>query len=397
MEFTVMNQSLLYKLKSFFKYYRKQFTIGGAILLILASVMFVFCEDIITADDYPIPFADEGGVGGLRKVANKMVETICEPPSTDDIDMEVTPDSVKLGSTTISGLSGVISNINDVSRTVAVSVATLLWCITLGLSYINGSAYKEILIKRFIILVITLACITLAFDICTYLCNAGSDFAQKVAEVVSPSSYTVPQIYKSTDGIEYQNELKDIAAPINQSYNDVPEDDMFGLSRWFAKITHRMEFNFKKFPKWANYTVGDPLMCIVLLSIPYLVHWICIMLVSVFCLARGVEILVLSAFAPIPFSLMSDSGFGNGAGSRFLKNIGALAIQGAIMVAVMAICSQAMGSMVDNVFNGASSSGAELIFEKFADIWKTLVGVPILEVLLLARSGSISQKVLGLS
>ena len=160
----------------------------------------------------------------------------------------------------------------------------------------------------------------------------------------------------------------------------------FGVKKFLAPLSFEMKYN-----------LGDPLLVILSLFLPWIIKPILSALVSVAVLARGIEIVILCCFAPIPFALVGDGHFGSGAGARFLKNMGAIALQGAVMLAIMYICRAMMVTTVASVDTSAAANlGAEGI-DSYIEIVFSVLAIQVINVLLLYRSQSLAQKLFGLA
>ncbi len=97
------------------------------------------------------------------------------------------------------------------------------------------------------------------------------------------------------------------------------------------------------------------------LMIPSIAMYTVSLITNVVCWSRAFEILILSTFAPLAFADATDIDhqFGRGGGARFIKNVMALSISGAIIIFVMALSSNiSINILADamGVVEGASYS-----------------------------------------
>ncbi len=126
---------------------------------------------------------------------------------------------------------------------------------------------------------------------------------------------------------------------------------------------------------------------ILALLMPYFFLKIASALCTLFTLSRSIELVALCVLSPIPAAIILNDPFGSGAFSRFIRNLSALALQGAVMLLIAFICQ----SMFNGILAGTTSYD-----ELTVNSWK-LVGIGLAEVGLLAKSLGIAQKAVGLS
>ena len=386
MTFTVRNQPYTEKLRCFLRYNKGRIILTGLLLMLLVSgITFTCC---MGADAF-----------GLRRKANSMANPVFEPFDTQSL--EVSFDNAN--DITIGGVSypigSVVTPVYGVTRSFGLSLTMLLWCISLGTAFLNGSAYKEILIKRFLVLFLTIVCVANASPISQTICNIGSELVGKVGTYTAadtPVSFTI----FSDDPTEFDQRV----AQYEQEIENALQAELAMLPAGFHpldKLWLNIKFGVKKFLAPLSfemkYNLGDPLLVILSLFLPWIIKPILSALVSVAVLARGIEIVILCCFAPIPFALVGDGHFGSGAGARFLKNMGAIALQGAVMLAIMYICRAMMVTTVASVDTSAAANlGAEGI-DSYIEIVFSVLAIQVINVLLLFRSQSIAQKLFGLA
>ena len=386
MRFTVRTQPQKEKLLYFLRFHKNRIVLTGLFL------MFLFCGISITCCMGPDAF-------GLRQKANSMANTVFEP--FDTTELAVSFDNAN--DITIGGVSypigTVVTPLYGVIRSFGLSLTMLLWCISLGTAFLNGSAYKEILIKRFLVLFLTIVCVANASPIAETICNIGSELVGKVGTYTAaetPASLTIfsedtTDFDQSVAG--YEQEIEDLLQaelsmlpagfhPLDKLWINIK----YGVKKFLAPLSFEMKYN-----------LGDPLLVILALFLPWVIKPILSALVTVAVLARGIEIVLLCCFAPIPFALVGDGHFGSGAGARFLKNMGAIALQGAVMLAIMYICRAMMTTAIAAVdTSSVSEMGAEGI-DSYIEIVFSVLAIQVINVLLLFRSQSIAQKLFGLA
>ena len=405
MLFTVKSMPFKEKLKCFLRYYKNALIIAGILLAILAAagIALTYAEP----EEEPA-----GGLGpkkeaAFRDIANNQWKSLFDMPEANDLTVEFnsTSNELMMGGTAFN--VGGLFSVSNTIKSFACALAALLWCISLGTAFINQSAYAEILIKRFIVLVITIACITISFDLCTYICNVGVALVNRLNESVSHEVLTKPDdILSYLTEAEYQQTVKETEEDykkMDEEYIIYDSDSLLEKTKtvfsfFLDKILSIIPHLSAKMSVWFSYHFGEPISVMVTLLLPWLVHWLAYVLILVSIYARGIEIVLMSLFAPIPFALVSDNQLGNGVGARFLKNMGALALQGAVMLVIMTVCTYfiaTLGKDFIDVVNGSADMGKELADHAGGVL--QIVAISVVEAMLLLRSNSIAQKILGLS
>lgn len=194
-----------------------------------------------------------------------------------------------------------------------------------------------------------------------------------------------------TDESAQIDALWDQLNDVGNSFIEIAEkesDEDDGLTtKILAFISNILTALPKRIGRSLSVKVGIPVKYLIVLLLPYIGVLISKAVCSVFVYTRAVEIAVLCALSPIPFALLSNEPFGNGAGARFIKNVAAVSIQGAVMMMIFVVCnSMVTGLAAGGVTVEALSSGT-----------MSVLAVYFAEVGLLLKSLSIFQKVLGLA
>lgn len=257
-----------------------------------------------------------------------------------------------------------------------------MWLISMMTAFINQQAYEEIVIKKLIVLAVGITLICKSNVICQSICNFGSALVTQISSGVTESA---------TDTSAQVDALWDQLNDVGNSFAEVAEKEADEDSSWIGKIIAYISNIFTALPKRIGRSlsvkVGIPCKYLIVLLLPYIGVLISKAVCSVFVYTRAVEIAVLCALSPIPFALLSNEPFGNGTGARFIKNIAAVSIQGAVMMMIFVVCNAMIcGLAAGGVTVEALSSGT-----------MSVLAVYFAEVGLLLKSLSISQKVLGLS
>lgn len=113
------------------------------------------------------------------------------------------------------------------------------------------------------------------------------------------------------------------------------------------------------------------------LLVPYIIAYLCELIVKVFCYARLLELYVRTALAPIALSDFMAEG-SHGTGMRFLKNYLAVCLQGVCIVAAVTFCSNISGDIIAHnsnvLFMSLINLSCVAIVAKSQSIVKELVG-----------------------
>ena len=124
------------------------------------------------------------------------------------------------------------------------------------------------------------------------------------------------------------------------------------------------------------------------LLLPSLSMWAVSIVTNVICWSRAFEIIILSTFSPVAFADATGiDHFGQGGGSRFIKNILALSISGAIIIFIMHLSSGVSLSILKNTLNGS--------FDEFVTGVKDLLVVSFAQVGLVLKAQSMAKTVCG--
>lgn len=444
-KFRTRSQPFLKRLKLFLRCNMKhRLRVMLILLVVIASIACIhtYCADSpfegLSSDDRQARAeAVEEEATGMRGLDNKLYDSIVYSGSDVDdaqglVRVQINPDSCSIGTYELDMVGGYSSGlIHDVGASVAsiaVSIAAIMWCISLGTAIINNSVYKEIVFKKTLIAIITVICIMKSITFVSGICDAGCYLVDEMAgNYATDTDINVPFLDNSR-GMQYENcELRydgsyaDVNLDENNSYPDVSDlayyyykydtygdqfeamaDDYNSKLTFIGRLPVRINNWIKQIPPsiaaTLNFYAINPVLVFVLIIIPWLIHGACRLLLFIITFARGIEIVVISLFAPLPFALISGGRLGEGAGARYLKNIAALALQGAVMLGVVIICSATIQDVSSGINFMSVSPGheAQYLLENYGELWK-IIAVQVAEVMLLFKANGIAQKVLGLA
>lgn len=325
-------------------YYRKPIVIAMILTVLLISV-FAFCGSWQDAT-------------GFTKTTINKVDEVFSMDSVADVAQNV---SVTFGDDVLtvgkySATLGVLTSVTDIMT----GIAFCFCLITFFVSFANLRDFEMTGQKLFVKIGLWIVCIALVFkapDICYAIANVGTGLALKISALAT----------ESTISADTQAQIDAVKQLIYDQC--VPEDDgiLAGFQEFFASLGVYIE-----------------------LIIPAFAMWIVKMITNVVCFSRAIEITLLSLMSPFAFADSSElDHFGHGSGSRFFKNVAALALSGSIIIIVMLICNQlSIGVISDAVSGGDVSSmvagTSSVVFIGFAQgamilksqsIAKTIVGI----------------------
>lgn len=304
-----------------------------------------------------------------------------------------------VNSTTSDTVMGFINTTFDVDGAVGALTATLksygcticaiLWLSSLLTCYINQQAYAEVLVKRILVLGISIFLIYNSDRICQYIADIGTDLANELsrnvaAETADRAEAVITAMHRACDdeaNVTMEEEMDDI--------DDIEADkDGAGINvlKGFSKALKGI---FTKFLAGFRRKITVPLTFLVALLIPALATAVGYIMIMIACYSRGVEIAILKALSPIPMSIIANEPIGSGPGARFLKNLGALSIQGAVLIIISVVCSTLVGNAITTLASDLTPGGLMQNGIKAA-------AVAIAEGAMMMKSLTLSQKVFGI-
>lgn len=333
------------------KYYKKH------IIIAVLATMLLLCSLAFCAGTWQ-------DAGGMTKAAVGAVDNICNMDSLDNVTKMVLitfdDKSLNIAGTTID-VTKLISSVNEL----CVGIAFCILVLTFFVSFMRIRD-QEINMTKFIIkLGLLVACMALIFkaqEICLNIANLGTGIAMKVSDAANSSFDTT-----------VVNDIKQLVYDQCKASND-------GLLGGL----------------WENLAaIGIYLQ----LLVPSLSMWIVSVIINVTCWSRAFEIIILSSFSPLAFADATGiDNFGQGSGSRFIKNIIALSISGAIIIFIMALCSTVSLSVLRGALGttdpttGVFTAGS---FDGFISGTKDIVVIGFAQVGLVLKAQSIAKTICG--
>lgn len=337
------------RFKYWFQYHHKKIYIISA-LLISALALFMFRVWAEPEDNILIKTA----IGMLESIAdNSQYDTI-----SNQLEVSVTDGGSSIGGHEVEGLSEIVSSLNHSCQSIAIMVIVITFGVGLYNSAVTQTASLELYIKKILVLFACFILVIKAMDISFAICGLGNALSNKVAT----SSAAV-------------NDISSFKATMLEACSKESDKD------WFSKLVALCTNN-----------IITPLSFILVLFPPYIIQKITWILVKVICISRGIEVIVLCTLSPLACCMVHEgtNSFGNGSATRLFKNIGAVALQGAIIILIMKVTAGLTIGTFDVVFDDGMTASA------LGDAAWTSCFASIASCGLCMKSLSIAQRVLGL-
>lgn len=286
-------------------------------------------------------------------------------------------------------VNGAVGALTATLKSYGCSICAILWLSSLLTCYINQQAYAEVIVKRILVLGISVFLIYNSDRICQYIADIGTDLANELSRNVSTTT-----AQRAEDVIEAMHRACDDEANITddeemEDIDDIEADkDGAGINvlKGFSKALKGI---FSKFLAGFRRKITVPLTFLVALLIPTLATAVGYIMIMIACYSRGVEIAILKVLSPIPMSIIANEPIGSGPGARFLKNLGALSIQGAVLIIISVVCSALVADSISDLASDLTPGGLMQNGIKAA-------AVAIAEGAMMMKSLTISQKVFGI-
>lgn len=270
------------------------------------------------------------------------------------------------------------------------TICAILWLSSLLTAYINQQAYAEVLLKRILVLGISIFLIYYSDTICQYIADIGTDLANELAATATDNipdraEEIITAMHDAADNeadIAEDEEMEDIDG-IEADKDGAGINVLKGFSKALKGLFSKLLSGFRR-------KITVPLTFLVALLIPALASAVGYIMIMIACYSRGVEIAILKVLSPIPMSIIANEPLGSGPGARFLKNIGALSIQGAVLIVISVVCTALVGTSIQDLASDLTPSGLMENGIKAA-------AVSIAEGAMMLKSLTLSQKLFGIS
>lgn len=340
-------------------YHRVEILLGIIIFIMIISMLFAaHCdktwEDFGGAD----PPQKVGNVLGLVVDEGGMIDKIFGANRTEEyanlLSVTASGTSFSIGGVdSLEGLSSVLSAVNELFKVIGWGLALIFWGYSFAemMMQSNGQLIVEQVIKKLLFLVICYFVIENSLEFCCEIVNAGTELTTATLE-----SFT--SIGMESSVAEYKEEV------FNACWK---EETFMGINWGFFSTTIAA------------------LGYVVQLFFPWLIALACDVIVKILCWSRAIEICILAAISPIMFmDLGSARELTHSSTARAIKNLIALAMQGALILISLAICQSIMQSIVGN---------SEL---SYADQVWDIVLISALQVGTIGKTQALAKQALGI-
>lgn len=316
----------------------------------------------------PVTMDEPGALLGMVfDLIDGIFDTSTLDSVSDLVSISVSESSAFICGQDVNGVVPVLQAVNNISMNCAMIILIITFCIGLMSAFMHQQAYQEVLVKRVIGLVIGIFFIVEAAPVCYFIANCGTEIAGAVVENMTSGGNTGAVI----------EELKlSMIDQINPDYN--PPGGVFGNFGYYLSYM-------------AGNRIGKPMTYCLQLFIPWITMKAVWVVVKLSCWSRGIETIILASMAPIACSNVSaPHGGGLGQSQRFIKNIAAVSIQGAVIMVSLYVGSVLQLSVIE-----ASLSVSDMA-SVFSSVWD-VVAIGLAIAGLATRSLAVSQKLVGLA
>ncbi|WP_026659853.1 hypothetical protein [Butyrivibrio sp. AC2005] len=312
--------------------------------------------------------------GYFNSVTFNMIEDIFTGDDTATVAEQVkvmydsSGSNIKIGGKNIQNLGGIIKSVNDMCKGLA--ILFLIITFLLGLLAIRErEQMDEELVRRFVMFIFGMACVYFAMTWCFAIANIGSEMAGKIAQT---------------------------GAGIQNATNEAIVSDIQGKiwdETHIANYDHGGDGFVGGFDFLETYggNLGMSVSYMTELIIPWLFMKVARTMVSVVVWGRALEVMILATFSPLGFAETPDPNNPiSGPGMRFIKNMVALSISGAIIVFVMFATNQIILNMFSDIVVGNTTEFSDIMSSIFS-----MVIVSFARVAMVTRSQQIAKNVVG--
>lgn len=310
----------------------------------------------------------EPDANGLLNVALGYLDDLADNSKYSEISdmlaISISDDESYICGRRMDGIGNIVTTVNNLAQSYAVAIIV----ITFLVGYFNMQISQqeitiEILFKKFLMLIAMIWLTTEAMNISLVLCTIGDEFAGKIS-ASSAANYDIAPL------------KAEMIAACEAEHDFGPM-----IPNWLAKGL-----------SYVNNSFITPISFILSLFIPWVVQKVCWLIVQVTCFSRAIEVIVLSSMSPFACCMAHEgqTNLGHGTATRLFKNIGAVALQGAIIIVIMKVSAGLTVGTFDSLLDGGFTAK-----ELGNAAWTSCVA-SVASAGLCMRSLSIGQKIMGL-
>lgn len=350
----------------FIRYYRKR--------LILITVMVLLSAFFVGFAARPADWMDKPGY--MNGITFDWLDEMLSGSVAQDVadQVQITYDetgSITIGSYTVPGISAVITAANDMCKGIAILFLIITFFIQL-LSMRSMDQMDEEFTRRLIMLVVGFAFVYGSMQMSLTIANVGSQLAQKIATTsalsASPSAVSSVEAIKGVIYDETHVEPYDHAEGGIDFVGPIDKIQTFGENAMTS-----FGYMIQLFVPWLAMKAVRAVL--------FMVVW-----------GRAFEIMALATFSPLAFMEVPDvHHIGHGPGMRFIKNMLALSVSGAIIVFITLMANAVDVAILNQVIAGAGSG-----FGAVMSGIMSMVVIGLAEVGLVTKSQQIARTVVGM-
>ena len=256
-------------------------------------------------------------------------------------------------------LTKVLKAVNDALKTFSLVLACIMFFVGLMSAALQQQAYEEVIFKRLVTLMVTIGMIVFSTMLVLNISNIGTGIMNLLNSNLG------------TSNVDIRQEIENIKLKIFfECYTELGDE-------WYLTAL--------------NYIITHAsIIAMELQMLPsYLSSEVAAIIVIVISMGRAVEIYIMAAMAPLAVcDISSGQGMGMSNTGRFIKNVCAISLQGAIIIVGMYICETLKISYISD-FEG-----------NLANYWGitwNMVLIAFVQIGLVTKSLKISKDIVGIA
>ncbi len=350
----------------FLRYFRKPLLITTCLTILLIS-SFAFAARPADWKDAP---------GFMNGITFSWLDEMLSGSVAQDVadQVQITYDesgALQIGHYSVPGISAVITAANDMCKGIAILFLIITFFIQL-LSMRSMDQMDEEFTRRLIMLIVGFGLVYASTQMSLTIANVGSQLAQKIATsgalAASPDAVGSVEAIKGVIYDETHVEAYDHAAGGIDFVGPIDK-----IQTWGENAMTSFGYMIQLFVPWLAMKAVRAVL--------FMVVW-----------GRAFEIMALATFSPLAFMEVPDMHhIGHGPGMRFIKNMLALSISGAIIVFITLMANAVDVAILNQII--AEASGG---FGSVMSGIMSMVVIGLAEVGLVTKSQQIARTVVGM-
>ena len=352
--------------RNFIRYYRKRIAVLAAAVIILLMLP-VFA-------DRPTDWQDKPGF--MNGITFSWLDDILSGGVAQEVADQVQihydeSGAIQIGSYRVPGIMGVVRAANDMSK----GIAVLFLIITFFLSQLSMRSMEQMdeeFTRRLIMMVVGFGMAYFSMTISFTVANVGSELAHKIADAgnlaAEPDALNAVEavkgvIYDEThvEAYDHAEGGVDYVGPIDK------------IQTWGENAMTSFGYMIQLFVPWLAMKAVR--------AVVFMVVW-----------GRAFEIMALATFSPLAFMEVPDvHHVGRGPGMRFIKNMLALSISGAVIVFITLMANAIDIAILNQIIAGAGNG-----FSSVMGGIMSMVVIGLAEVGMVTKSQQVARTVVGM-